>query len=95
MTNDPRQLSNFYSAWASAADTDGAVSWARKTEGDEGSTERNRKNGGEKQDKQVKRKKKIKYRNNKCILKASEIEINKSTQSKIVKRQKKQQKNTE
>jgi len=48
MTNDPRQLSNFYSAWTSAADTDGAVPWARRTEGDEGSTERNRKNGGEK-----------------------------------------------
>jgi len=69
MTNDPRQLSNFYSAWTSAAGTDGAVSSARRTEGDEGSTERNGKNGGEKQDKQVKRKKKIKYTNNRRILK--------------------------
>jgi hypothetical protein len=65
------------------------VSWARRTEGGEGSRERNRKNGGEKQDRQVKRKKKIKYIENKCILKANEVEINKATQSKIIKRQKK------
>jgi hypothetical protein len=36
-----------------------------------------------------KRKNKIKYTNNKYILKANEFEINKSRQSKIIKRQKK------
>jgi hypothetical protein len=38
--------------------------------------------------KQVKRKKKIKHVNHKYILKANEVEISKSTQSKIIKRQK-------
>ena len=61
MTNDPRRLRNFYSAWTSAGDTDGAASCARRTEGGGTYKERNKKNGGEKQDKQVKRKKKIKY----------------------------------
>jgi hypothetical protein len=37
----------------------------------------------------VKRKKKITYINNKYILKGNEVEINKSTQSKIIKAQKK------
>ena len=54
MKNEPRQISNFYSAGTSAPDTDGAASWAKRTEGDEGSTERNRKNGGGEQDKQEK-----------------------------------------
>jgi hypothetical protein len=59
MMKDLRQLSNFYSVWTSASDNDGAVSWVRGLEGNQGSTERNRKNGGEKKNKQGKINKKI------------------------------------
>jgi hypothetical protein len=57
MMNDESRLVTSILRGRQQQDADGAVSWARRTEGDDESTERNRKNGGEKQDKQVKRKK--------------------------------------